>query len=171
MVLTIRDLAPAVSLTDCQKIAHRQLPNRRHRRRSREVPGRRRPECCVMPPPPAGGNLLHALEIDLRAPVVEQRAQLGVLRVAQVALRLTRRRSSSTDPPRSGSARLRAASRPARAPPRRPAAARGSPRPAARRWSPRSRSAARAAALCAIVCRCCRRARARFASAGLVPIG
>ena len=41
-----------------------------------------------MPTAAGRGNLLHALEIDLRAPVVEQRAQLRVLRVAQIALRL-----------------------------------------------------------------------------------
>src|SRR5262245_39729712 len=35
-----------------------------------------------------GRNLLDALELDLGAPVVEQRAQLRVLRIAQVALRL-----------------------------------------------------------------------------------
>ena len=41
-----------------------------------------------MLPLPAAGNLLDALEVDLRAAVVEQGAQLRVLRVAQIALRL-----------------------------------------------------------------------------------
>ena len=36
----------------------------------------------------SGGRFLHALEVDLRAAVVEQRAQFRVLRIAQIALRL-----------------------------------------------------------------------------------
>ena len=36
----------------------------------------------------ASRNFLNTLEVDLRAPEVEQRAELGILRIPQVALRL-----------------------------------------------------------------------------------
>ena len=79
-------------------------------------------------------RLLHALEIDERSAVVEQRAQFGVLRVAQIALRLHDeevRRQAHFEPALFGA---RAASRPARAPRWRPRSASGCSRPAARRW-------------------------------------
>ena len=60
--------------------------------------------------------LLHAVELDERFPIVEQRAQLGVLRFAQVALRSARPDSCSTCRPRTGSSRRRAGAATGRAP-------------------------------------------------------
>ena len=42
----------------------------------------------LLPTAPAGRGFLHALEVHQRTAIVEQGAQLGVLRVAQIALRL-----------------------------------------------------------------------------------
>ena len=68
-------------------------------------------------------RLLQALELDERLAVVEDRAQLVVLRVATGRAAPGRRSSSSTCRPRTCSARLRAASARARGRPARPARA------------------------------------------------